>query len=226
MTMTTIAESRHRFPLQVTLRNTAIVFRPLSSACRDAMLGFARSLPEQDLLFLDRDIAQPAVVDQWVRDVADGRLATIAAWRDNSIVGYATTARGNVRWSRHVADLRVVVAEDYRGLGLGRWLLELVFEMALEAGASKLVARMTPDQTGALSLFRHLGFEQEAVLRDHALDANGLTHDLMVLSFHTRQHPDHRCASCGVAVLAPLLLEGDRLCSHCYESRYEELGSD
>lgn len=223
--MTTLTESRHHFPLQVTLHNTAIVFRPLTSACRDAMLEFARDLPEQDLLFLERDIAQPAVVDQWVRDVSEGKLVTIAAWRDDRVVGYATTARGNTRWARHLADLRVVVSESCRGIGLGRWLLELVFETALEAGATKLLARMTPDQAGALSLFRHLGFEQEAVLRDHALDANGLTHDLLVLSFHTRQHPDNRCASCGVAVLAPLLLEGDRLCSHCYESRYEELGS-
>jgi hypothetical protein len=35
-----------------------------------------------------------------------------------------------------------------------------------------------------------------------------------------------RCALCGVAVLARLLRDGgNRLCSHCYESRYEELGS-
>jgi len=132
--------------------------------------------------------------------------------------------RGNVRWTRHVAELRVAVAESCRGIGLGRWLLELAFETALEEGATKLVARMTPDQTGALRLFQRLGFEQEAVLRDHALDANGVTHDLVMLSFHTRQHPDNRCGSCGVSILVPLDLEGVRLCSHCYESRYEELG--
>jgi L-amino acid N-acyltransferase YncA len=196
----------------------------MSSTGSDAMLAFARSLPEQDLLFLDRDIAQPAVVDQWVRDVSEGRLVTIVGWQGETIVGYATLDRGNARWTRHVAELRVVVAESCRGIGLGRWLLELVFEMALEAGVTKLVARMTPDQTGALTMFQRLGFEQEAVLRDHALDANGLTHDLLMLSFHTRQHLDSYCGSCGASVLAPLVLEGVRLCSHCYETHYEELG--
>ncbi len=188
------------------------------------MLAFARSLPEQDLLFLDRDIAQPAVVGQWVRDVSEGRLVTIVGWQGETVVGYATLDRGNARWTRHVAELRVVVAESCRGIGLGRWLLELVFEMALEAGVTKLVARMTPDQAGALNMFQRLGFEQEAVLRDHALDANGLTHDLLVLSFHTRQHLDNRCGSCGVSILVPLALEGVPLCSYCYESSYEELG--
>jgi len=222
--MTAATDRNQHFPLPLTLQGRALVFRPLSPSCRDAMIAFARDLPEQDLLFLDRDIAQPAVVDQWILDVAEGKLVTIVAWQDGVIVGYATTARGTPRWTRHVAELRVVVAEGFRGIGLGRWLLELVFEMALQAGATKLVARMPPDQTGALNLFQHLGFEQEAVLRDHALDANGLTHDLLVLSFHTRQHPDSRCGACGVAVLAPLVLEGVRLCSHCYEARYEELG--
>jgi len=222
--METLTDRRQRFPLPVTLRGKALVFRPLDAACRDAMLRFASELPEQDLLFLDRDIAQGPVVDQWIRRVAEGSLFTVVGWQDDDIVGYATVERGNVRWTRHVAELRVVVAESCRGIGLGRWLLELAFEVALEEGATKLVARMTPDQTGALSLFERLGFEREAVLRDHAQDGNGLAHDLVMLSFHTRKHLDNRCGSCGVSVLAPLSMDGLRLCSHCYEQRYEELG--
>lgn len=219
----TIERGRH-FPLPLTLQGKSLVFRPMTSACRDPMLSFARELPEQDLLFLDRDIAQGAVVDQWIHDITEGKLVTIVAWQGEMIIGYATLDRGNARWTRHVAELRVVVAESCRGIGLGGWLLELVFEMALEAGVTKLVARMTPDQTGAQNMFQRLGFEQEAVLRDHALDANGLTHDLLVLAFHTGQHRDSCCSSCGVSVLAPMVLEGVKLCSLCYELRYEELG--
>jgi len=201
-----------------------LVFRPLSTACREAIIHFARELPEEDLLFLDRDITQPTVVDQWVRDVAEGNLFTIVAWRDDAVVGYATIDRGVARWIRHVAELRVVVAESVRGIGLGRLLLELVFERALEDGTTKLVARMTPDQPAARNLFQRIGFAEEAVLRDNAMDAHGLTHDLLVLSFHTRQHPDSRCNACGVPVLRALTLEGVPLCSHCFESRYAELG--
>jgi L-amino acid N-acyltransferase YncA len=188
------------------------------------MVAFARGLPEQDLLFLDRDIVRTAVVEQWVRDVSEGRLVTIVGWLDEAIVGYATLDRGNTRWTRHVAELRVVVAEAFRGVGLGRSLLELVFEMALEADVTKLVARMTPDQTGALNMFQRLGFEQEAVFPDHAMDANGVMHDLLILSFRTHQHPDNRCRYCGSLVLAPLVLNGDQLCLLFYESHYQELG--
>ena len=223
--MTVPSDPRRHFPTSFTFGGKTLVFRPLSPDGRDAILDFARGLPREDLLFLDRDITQPAVVDAWVRYVSEGKVVTIVGWLDGAIVGYASTSRGIADWTRHVAELRVAVAEPYRGIGLGRWLLELAFEIALEAGATKLVARMTPDQAGALSLFQRLGFEQEATLREHAMDINGVTHDLVVLSFHTRYHPDNRCGNCGVSVLAPVVMEGLKLCSLCYELRYEELGS-
>ena len=220
------AEHKHNFPIRFRLKDRTIIFRRLSAAFSDAMVRFAQMLPEDDLLFLERDITRQPVVDRWIQEVATGSLVTIVALQDDAIVGYATFDRGNAHWTRHVAELRVVVAESARGLSIGRSLLELVFEMSLEEGATKLVARMTPDQLGAQNLFKRLGFEEEAILRDHALDANGLPHDLLVLSFHTRLHQEKCCGSCGVPVLAALSLDGVRLCSQCYESQYQELGGD
>ncbi len=218
------AEHEHAAAMRFSLQGKTIHVRPLQEESRDAMIRFARNLPEEDLLFLDRDITQPPVVDRWIKSVVEGDLYTILAWQEQEIVGYATIDRGSARWTRHVVELRVVVAESVRGIGIGRLLLELVFEKSLELGVTKLVARMTPDQQGARSLFQRLDFEEEAVLRDNALDANGLTHDLLVLCYHTRQHEQNRCVSCGVPVLTALSLDGVRLCSHCYELQYEELG--
>ena len=62
------------------------------------------------------------------------------------------------------------------------------------------------------------------MLRDHALGVGGLTHDLLVLGFHTRMHHEQRCEDCGIPVLEALSVDGARLCSQCYELRYQELG--
>jgi L-amino acid N-acyltransferase YncA len=218
------SEPRHDFPLRFNLKGRTVVLRPLASGDRERMVAFARALPEDDLLFLERDITQPAEVDAWIRDASEGRLVTLLAWEDDVVVGYATFALGSARWTRHVAELRVVVAQSARGIGIGRLLLELAFETVLSVGATKVIARMTPDQADALRLFQRLGFAEEAVLRDHALGANGCTHDLLVLSFHTRMHQEQCCDFCGIPVLEALALEGSRLCSHCYELRYSELG--
>jgi L-amino acid N-acyltransferase YncA len=215
---------KHHFPMQFKHQNRTVILRPLQASDRQALIGFAQNLPPDDLLFLQRDITQEDEVDWWIQQAAAGNLSTIVATHEDAILGYATSDRGCVRWTRHVAELRVVVAAGSRGTGIGRLLLELVFEIALGEGVTKLIARMTPSQTGAASLFERLGFRQEAVLRDHALSADGVTHDLLVLSFQTRLHPEQRCGLCGAPVLSALALDGAGLCSTCYETRYLELG--
>jgi L-amino acid N-acyltransferase YncA len=215
---------KHDFPMRFSLKGRTVVLRPLAAEDRGPMITFAGALPEEDLLFLDRDITQPAEVDAWIQDTLEGRLVTLLAWEDGAVVAYATFSHGSARWMRHVAELRVVVAQSAREIGIGRLLLELAFEMVLDVAVTKVVARMTPEQTAALKLFQRLGFAEEAILRDHALDANGLTHDLLVLSFQTGTHREQCCEFCGIPVLEALVLDGCRLCSNCYESRYSELG--
>ena len=127
------SEHKHDFPMHFALKGRTVILRPLTTEDREPMVRFARSLPEDDLLFLQRDITQPTEVDRWIAEAAEVNLVTIVAWQDGDIVGYATYDRGSVRWTRHVAELRVVVAESARGIGVGRLLLELVFEMALDA---------------------------------------------------------------------------------------------
>ncbi len=206
-------ELQHEFPISVGLADRELVLRPLGVEDRQSLLAFAQDLAEDDLLFLQRDITNPAKVDAWIEDDVEGKLATVVACEEGAVVGFATFELGRLRWTRHVAELRVVVAEAARGIGIGRLLLELAFELALDVGATKIIARMTPEQSGAVRLFQRLGFEQEAVLQDHAMGAGGLTHDLLVLAFHPHKRQEQTCENCGVPVLNALSVDGARLCA-------------
>jgi L-amino acid N-acyltransferase YncA len=160
----------------------SFVLRPMGTSDRDAMVRFARSLPPHDLLFLRRDISEPSAVDAWLRDIERGDVTTLLALAGGELAGYVTLHRNALRWSRHVAELRVAVAESHRGCGLGRALTEAAFRLALEEGIEKIVARMTPDQRGAIAVFEGLGFRPEALLRDEVKDRDGNPHDLLVMS--------------------------------------------
>ena len=81
-----------------------------------------------------------------IKDTLEERLVTLVAWEDDRVVGYATFNRASARYG-HVAQLRVVVGQSARGIGIGRLLLELAFEMVLDMGVTKVIARMTPEQT-------------------------------------------------------------------------------
>jgi L-amino acid N-acyltransferase YncA len=123
-----------------------------------------------------------------------GEIVTILAEYKGDIVGYATIHRSLLRWTAHVAELRVMVAESMRGAGLGRVLTQEAFANALAGGIEKMVAQMTLDQKGAIATFEGLGFRPEALLRDQVKDRQGNKHDLLVLSHEVAKFEAQRAA--------------------------------
>src|ERR1700746_3606338 len=155
--MTTGDSEPRTYPQKVRIKDDNITLRFMTSADRDSMLAFAQALPLHDLLFLRRDITKPEVVDLWLDDIRRERITTLLADRDGTLVGYATVDRGDVSWSPHVAELRVMVASSMRQRGLGRLLTMEAFRIALDRGVEKMIAQMTTDQEGAIAVFETLG---------------------------------------------------------------------
>jgi L-amino acid N-acyltransferase YncA len=170
------------YPATVQLSGGPVTLRPMEAHDRVAMLAFANSLPTHDLLFLRRDITQPDVVDEWIHDIDQDRYLTIVAVKDDQIVGYATVASEGLMWTRHVAELRILVSPAMRGQQLGRLLTEQAFALARERGVRKMIAQMTTDQQAAMRVFGHMGFEKEARLRNQLIDRDGQLHDLQIMS--------------------------------------------
>lgn len=169
-------------PRTVTLGGMTITLRRMAQIDGPLILGFARSLPQHDLLFLRQDITQPAQVETWLRDVAEGRSDTVLALRDDELLAYATVVSDGVHWTRHVRELRVMVAPSARGIRLGRLLTEQAFAIAKQQGVRKMIAQMTTDQEAAMAVFRSMGFEPEARLSNHVMDRDGELHDLQLMS--------------------------------------------
>jgi L-amino acid N-acyltransferase YncA len=176
------ADIPRTYPRQIEVHGGPVTLRHMTAADKEAALAFARALPPHDLLFLRRDVTRPEVVDIWLQGVERGRITTVMAERDKVVQGYATIDRGDLSWSPHVAELRVLVSGAMRGKGLGRLLIQEAFAVALGLGIEKMVAQMTVDQKAAILVFEEIGFRPEALLRDHVKDRDGKTHDLLILS--------------------------------------------
>ncbi len=173
---------KRKYPSTIKTGGHTITLRYMSAADKEGILAFAQALPEHDLLFLRRDITEDREVDAWITDIGSGIVKSLIAVEGGAIVGYGTIHRNDLRWSTHVAELRVMVSESMRGKGLGRILTQEAFAVSLEDGIEKMMAQMTLDQKGAISTFEGLGFRPEALLRDHVKDRDGNLHDLLVLS--------------------------------------------
>jgi RimJ/RimL family protein N-acetyltransferase len=180
----TVANAVSDFPQEVTLDDgQTIEIRVAEKKAAESIVKFAKNLDEQDLLFLRVDITEPSVVENWLKNVKTGETVSVLAWQGKNVVGYGTVDRNSARWTRRVGEIRVNVAPEFRGRGLGRQLTGRIFDIARRLDLKKLTANMTPDQIGAQAAFHRLGFRPEALLADYIEDRNGETHDLVIMSY-------------------------------------------
>jgi RimJ/RimL family protein N-acetyltransferase len=175
------------YPRRVNTEAGEIEFHLMTRADEAAVLDFAKALPTHDLLFLPRNISQPKVLSAWLNEIERGDIISLLALKDGAVVGCGTLVRDQHSWSPHVGEIRMVVSLDVRGKGVGRALSQETFALALGAGLDKLTVQMTVDQRAAIALFESLGFKAEALLRDHVRDADGQTHDIVVLGHKVAQ---------------------------------------
>jgi L-amino acid N-acyltransferase YncA len=171
------------YPREIRLKDgQAVSLRLMGAEDKQGILNFASSLPPDDLLFLRTDITDPAIIDAWVQNIAEGRSVTVLAELDGNIAGYASIHTDGARWTRRVGEIRVQVGAGYRALGLGKRLVGEIFRLSQDLGLTKLAAMMTPEQASARATFEELGFRLEASLQDWVVDRQGKSRDLMIMS--------------------------------------------
>jgi ribosomal protein S18 acetylase RimI-like enzyme len=155
----------------------------LEGAHCDALLQFFRALPDSDRTFIKEEVTDPDVVRAWSAAEARGRRWVAQEPDGDGVVGYVAVLP-LTGWSDHVGEIRLVVAPESRGSGLGRQLARHALVHAVEAGLTKVIVEVVADQAPSLALFTGLGFSGEALLVDQIRDRDGQLRDLMVLAHH------------------------------------------
>lgn len=171
------------YPKEVTLRDgSKVVFRPVVKEDEEALYQFFKGMSEEDRLYLRDDVVNLGVIKGWMEHLDYNKVLPIVALDGDRIVADATLHRNPHGWMRHVGEIRMSVAGSHRGRGLARTIAAEIFQQAVGLGLDKLVAEMLTIQGNAQRVFTRLGFKEEAVLKDHGMDANGKKHDLIIMS--------------------------------------------
>jgi ribosomal protein S18 acetylase RimI-like enzyme len=87
-----------------------------------------------------------------------------------------------------VADISMMLAGEWRGVGLGRALLDAAIAWARETGAHKMWLEVWPHNTAAISLYQRAGFVEEGRKRRHYRRRNGDLWDAVLMGFHLHQN--------------------------------------
>ena len=168
-------------PHTIEIDGQTIEFRDMRTEDADALLTFVRSVPRHDLMFLPTDITGIEGLNGWIDEMLMGLSRVMLAVGPNGILGFSSVVHSPSPWMRHLAELRVVVAQAVRGSGLGRELIVQAFRAATTVGVQRITAQMTFDQLSAIRIFRELGFSPLAVLPDQVIDQDDTTFDLLIM---------------------------------------------
>jgi RimJ/RimL family protein N-acetyltransferase len=145
-----------------------------------ALKAFFAGMPAEDRTFFQFDVDDPAVVDHFTAGSRGVRKAVFDG--DATITALAALNPG-VNWSSHVAELILLVAPSARRQGLGRVLARTMLLESVRGGFKKVTVMIAADNEGAIDMFRQIGFEGEALMRDQLRNPDdGELRDAVILA--------------------------------------------
>jgi L-amino acid N-acyltransferase YncA len=155
-----------------------ILLRPMTAADQEAVTDlFCNRAEESDVRFLKDDVRNPEVVARWFDEIDYDRVVPLLAFQGERLVGDATLHRGRGA-TRHIGELRIFLAREFRGVGLGMQLLRELIEIAREMGLHMLMAEIVSEELAVIKAFRKLGFVRHAEFDDYFMDPEGGLHDV------------------------------------------------
>jgi RimJ/RimL family protein N-acetyltransferase len=134
---------------------------------------------------LDRE---RTLLNEWL---FDERAIAIVAERsvpgDSRIVAMAVFMTAKRKKILHCVEIGMGADPDMRGLGIGRALLEMLLDFALQCpGISKVTLRVYPANVHAVHLYQSVGFKEEARIPRSSIEPDGSYHDMIQMAMYVK----------------------------------------
>jgi L-amino acid N-acyltransferase YncA len=165
----------------VTLKDGArVLIRPMTANDSEGLIELYASAQPDDLRSVRDDVSDPNVVRAWADELDYSRVLPLLALANERTVGNATLHRRGGPY-RHIGEVRIFLARDFRGRGLGTEVLNTLIELARKEGLHWLQAEVLASQPKVVRAFETLGFKQRCVLEDYFMLPDGQTEDIVIL---------------------------------------------
>jgi len=171
------------YPKEIILKNgSGVTLRPLAPGDEKLLSAFFNSLSENDTWFLDADVRDPRVIEDWVRIGENEKGVSVVAILEGKIIGVANLHRTHSGSKRHVGQVEISVAPGFREKHLATWMLLDLMNFAVSIGLEILAMYMVEARDLSLmGSLKRLGFSSEAVLKDYLKDKEGNPHSLVIM---------------------------------------------
>ncbi|MBW1997504.1 MAG: GNAT family N-acetyltransferase [Deltaproteobacteria bacterium] len=171
------------YPKEIILKNgSGVTLRPLAPGDEKLLFAFFNGLSDDDRWFLDADVRDPRVIEDWVRTGENEKGVSVVAILEGKIIGIANLHRPHSGSKRHIGEVEISVAPGFRKKHLATWMLLDLMNFAMSMGLEILVMYMVEGRDSSLmGSLKRLGFSPEAVFRDYLRDKEGNPYSLVVM---------------------------------------------
>ncbi len=171
----------HRYPQEAVLRDGRhVLLRPFKETDVDALYDFFHRLPNDYKRFAWDNVDNRALIEKWGQNIDYASVFPLLAMDGRHIVADATLHRlgGPLRL---VARIKWMLDPEYRGVGLGTALVNLLIDHAHDRGLRHVNSMLITDlEADAVKTLETLGFKS-IVQPGYGTDPDGNQHDMTKL---------------------------------------------
>src|SRR5512138_2516810 len=139
-----------RYPRDVALKDgSKVVLRPMNRLDEPSLRDFFETFTEEDRLYLRNDVSSVATIRGWIQSLDYKRVFPLLALDGGRIVANGTLHRKHYNWMRHIGEVRIAVAPDFRRRGLGKLMAQELLVNAGDEGLRKITAEVVVNQKNA-----------------------------------------------------------------------------
>lgn len=172
----------------VTLRDgVRVLLRPMVKEDCELLVEYYSHFGEEDLLYVRHNVKDPAIVKEWCDTLNYAKVMPLLAFVKERIVGSASLHffKGP---KRHIAEIRLFLAKDFRKRGLGMKMTRAIIDMARKQDVRIIVGEIIAEQTKVVRAFEQVGFKTQCVLEDYFMFPDGETRDVAFLTLNLKPH--------------------------------------
>lgn len=176
--------SNHRYPKQAVLEDGRnVLVRPFRADDVDPLYEFFQRLPAELRRFAWDPIDRRGVVESWADNIDYDRTFPLLAFSGTHVVADATLHQREHGPLRLVGRIKWLLDPEFRGVGLGAMLVNLLIDAARERALRHVTCMLISDlEQDAIDVLTALGFAEYRI-PGYGVDPDGNAHDMSKLVF-------------------------------------------
>jgi RimJ/RimL family protein N-acetyltransferase len=173
-----------RYPTQTVLRDDRrVMIQPFRSEDADELHAFFLRLPADWRRFAWDRIESRGLIESWANNIDYAKTLPLLAFDGHRVVADASLHRREFGPLRLAGRIKWLIDPEFRGVGLGAMMINLLMDEALAMGLKHLTCMLISDlEQDAIDILAPLGFKEYRI-PGYGVDPDGEAHDMSKLVF-------------------------------------------